>query len=140
MLCSRCGREVSRSDGRCPDCKPPLALNTTTGLLTRPSSSDTPADFDPPTSFEPATRFHPPTAPNSPASKPSEPVNQPTLVQGGDAATMLTGFPGHSARADAPTALSIPAATDPDFGGQFGGGVDAGPLQCGEAFGTRYHI
>ena len=142
MICPRCGNEVSAATNRCPRCATPLATNVATGVLTPPPSDDGQTRF--PSAEDGQTRFvdaRAPTARGNQAVPPEvyEPPSDegqtrvvdpraPTSLhepQSGDALTAFVGAStiGHAARARR-SAVSGPQ----------------GPLEPGQAFGTRYQI
>jgi serine/threonine protein kinase/tetratricopeptide (TPR) repeat protein len=139
MICPRCGNEVSAATNRCPRCAAPLASNVATGVLTPVPPSDdgqTRFPFD-----DGQTRFVDPSAPTARGDKAVPPEvfdspsdegqtrvvdpRAPTALhesQSGDALTAFVGAStiGHAARASR--------------------SIAGGPLQPGQAFGTRYQI
>jgi serine/threonine protein kinase/tetratricopeptide (TPR) repeat protein len=142
MICPRCGNELSAATERCPRCAAPLATAVAAGVLTPPPSDDGQTRF--PSAEDGETRFvdaRAPTARGDQAVPPEvfEPPSDggqtrvvdpraPTSLhesQSGDALTAFVGAStiGHAARA------SRSAVSGPQ-----------GPLQPGQAFGTRYQI
>jgi eukaryotic-like serine/threonine-protein kinase len=141
MVCSRCGRPISSSAGRCRACGGGVAtslLTPPTGVAStiRPGSAD---GIDAPTMIggagastilvaqdEAATSF------GSDAHTTFSPPDQPTVYAAGDAPTSIPGADTAS------NTFGSDTGTDAGFSGN--SPSDHGPLTIGQVFGTRYHI
>jgi tetratricopeptide (TPR) repeat protein/TolB-like protein len=138
MVCSRCGRPIPSSAGRCLACGAGVA----TGVLTPPTgvaSTVRPREIDAPTiaggadaSTIVAAQDQAATSFESDGQTTFITPEQPTVYAAGDAPT---SFPGtdtgsHTIGGDAGTEAGFTGANPSDHG----------PLSVGQVFGTRYHI
>src|SRR5436190_13754529 len=141
MVCSRCGRPIASSAGRCRACGAGVAtsvLTPPTGVAStiRPGSAD---GIDAPTimggadaSTIDAAQDEAATSFESDAQTTFIPPEQPAVYAAGYAPTSIPGADTAS------NAFSSDTGTDDGFTGR--DPSDHGPLSVGQVFGTRYHI
>src|SRR5436190_4957397 len=141
MVCSRCGRPIASSAGRCRACGAGVAtsvLTPPTGVAStiRPGSAD---GIDAPTimggadaSTIDAAQDEAATSFESDAQTTFIPPEQPAVYAAGYAPTSIPGADTAS------NTFSSDTGTDADFAGR--DPSDHGPLSVGQVFGTRYHI
>jgi serine/threonine protein kinase/tetratricopeptide (TPR) repeat protein len=132
MTCPRCGSETPAASNRCPRCAAPLAPSVATGVLTPPPvGEEAQTQFVDPRAK--TARGNQPVPPEALAASPGDEEGQtrvvdprsPTALHGSQPGDELTAFAGASTIGRATS--NIPAALN-------------GPLQPGQAFGTRYQI